>query len=145
MNARSSPALRRVLMDSSAYYALTTDRDPNHAAAYSILTRFARESPRLFTTNLIVAETHALLLARLGHATAVRFLTELDRSSTVLIRVSAKDEQRARAIIYQYDDEDFSLTEATSFAVMERLHIAHAFAFDHHFTQFGVTILGPIP
>ncbi len=144
MNARSSPALRRVLMDSSAYYALTTDRDPNHAAAYSILTRFARESPRLFTTNLIVAETHALLLARLGHATAVRFLTELDRSSTALIRVSAKDEQRARAIIYQYDDKDFS-TDATSFAVMERLHIAHAFAFDHHFTQFGVTILGPIP
>jgi len=90
MNARSSPALRRVLMDSSAYYALTTDRDPNHAAAYSILTRFARESPRLFTTNLIVAESHALLLARLGRTTAVRFLTELDRSSTVLIRVSGR-------------------------------------------------------
>ncbi len=37
MNVRSFPALRRVRMDSSAYYALATDRDPNHAAAYAIL------------------------------------------------------------------------------------------------------------
>ncbi len=48
----------------------------------------------------------------------------IDRDDITIIRVSEADEQRAHEIIYQYDDKDFSLTDATSFAVMERLHIA---------------------
>jgi predicted nucleic acid-binding protein len=45
------------------------------------------------------------------------------------------------SIIYQYDDKDFSLTDATSFAVMERLRVPAAFTFDRHFAQYGFTVL----
>ncbi len=90
-----------------------------------------------------MAETRALLLSRAGRQVAATILAGIDRDDITIIRVSEADEQRAREIIYQYDDKDFSLTDATSFAMMERLHIAHAF--DHHFTRFGVTILGPSP
>ncbi|MGI8687765.1 MAG: type II toxin-antitoxin system VapC family toxin [Thermomicrobiales bacterium] len=86
-----------------------------------------------------------MLLSRAGRQVAATILAEIDGDDIAIIRVRETDEQRARAIIFQYDDKDFSLTDATSFAVMERLHIMHAFAFDHHFTQFGVTILGPTP
>jgi predicted nucleic acid-binding protein len=55
--------------------------------------------------------------------------------------VSLRDERRAREIIAQYDDKDFTLTDATSFAVMERLGITYAFTFDHHFTQYGFIAL----
>jgi predicted nucleic acid-binding protein len=48
----------------------------------------------------------------------------MERSATTVIRVRAVDEVRARQIIYRYDDKDFSLTDAISFAVMERLHTA---------------------
>ncbi|GFP36049.1 hypothetical protein HKBW3S43_01837, partial [Candidatus Hakubella thermalkaliphila] len=34
-----------------------------------------------------------------------------------------------------------SLTDATSFAVMERLKIPYTFAFDRNFTQYGLTVL----
>jgi predicted nucleic acid-binding protein len=39
------------------------------------------------------------------------------------------------------DDKDFTLTDATSFAVMERLGITYAFTFDHPFTQYGFIAL----
>lgn len=129
------------LVDTSAYFALTDSRETTHQAARVIATRLGTERWRLFTTNFIVAETHALLLARLGRDPAARVLQEIDRGSITIVRVTAADEQRARKIIYQYDDKEFSLTDATSFAVMERLKIPYAFTFDRNFTQYGLTVL----
>ena len=54
-----------------------------------------------------------------------------------------RDEQRARQIIVAYTDKDFTFTDATSFAVMERLRIGHAFTFDDDFRQYGFTTLTP--
>lgn len=132
-----------VLIDTSAYYAIADPDVAHHNAATTIMTWLAGASARLFTTNFLVAETHALILIRRGYAPALRALQDIERSSTTLIRVSVKDEQRARAIIEQYDDKPFSFTDATSFAVMERPGIAHAFTFDHHFAQHGFTLLTP--
>jgi predicted nucleic acid-binding protein len=55
--------------------------------------------------------------------------------------VTPADVRRAKAIIYQYTDKDFSLTDAISFAVMERLDIHLAFTFDRDFAQYGLTVL----
>ena len=75
---------------------------------------------------------------------AVRVLAELDAGSArAVIRAEEGDERRAREIIRRYADKDFSLTDAISFAVMERLGIDHAFAFDPHFAQYGVALLDP--
>jgi uncharacterized protein len=143
MSAGISSAAHRVFVDTSAYFALLDSRDARHTTAQAISTRLIRDSWRLHTTNYVIAEAHALILARLGRTLAAAFLKEIDRSNELLVRVSEVDEQRAREIIYQYDDKEFSLTDATSFAVMERLHIPFAFAFDHHFTQFGVALISP--
>jgi len=72
---------------------------------------------------------------------ATRFLRDMEHSPTTIVWVTPRDVQRARAIIYQYDDKDFSLTDATSFAVIERLRIPTAFSFDRHFAQYGLTVL----
>ncbi len=133
----------RVLVDTSAYFALVDPGDTNHASARAIAEQLTSERYRQFTTNFILAETHALLLARLGGAVAAREIQEIDRSATIVVRVSPKDEHRGREIIMQYDDKDFSLTDAVSFAVMERLGISQAFTFDKHFAQDGFSILTP--
>ena len=44
---------------------------------------------------------------------------------------------RAEDILAHYQDKTFSLTDALSFAVMERLGIQAAFSLDRHFAQFG--------
>jgi predicted nucleic acid-binding protein len=133
--------LRRVLIDTSAFFALTAPRDDDHHTALAIQQRLISERWRLYTTNLVLAETHALLLTRLGRIIALRTLQRIDHSTTTIVRISVADETRAREIISQYDDKDFSLTDATSFAVMERLRIPYAFTFDRNFTQYGLTVL----
>lgn len=139
-NRRTSQA-RRVFVNASAYFALLDNDDGSHAQALIIRNRLIAESWRLFTTSFVLAETHALLLNRLSQNIATRFLQDMEQSTTTLVGVTPADVQDAKAIIYQYDDKDFSLTDATSFVVIERLRIPYAFTFDRHFAQYGLAVL----
>jgi len=94
----------------------------------------ARQRRQLVTTNFVVAETHALILSRLGRALAARWLLTLTAG---VLRVTEEDESRAKAIIVTYHDKDFSYCDAVSFAVMERLNFLQALAFDVHFRQYA--------
>jgi len=132
-----------VLVDSAAYYALTNQESLQHQRAVAVIAQLAAEFRHLFTTNFIVAETHSLLLNRLGRDLAALVLRQIDQSTTTIVRVSATDEGRAREIITLHDDKDYSLTDAMSFAVMERLRIGEAFTFDRLFAQYGFIVLGP--
>jgi predicted nucleic acid-binding protein len=132
----------RVFVDTGAYFALAVQDDAHHSRARDLLRSLEPRGGRLFTSNFIVAELHALLLSRRGRELAARILDRVDRSSAHIERVGPDDEQRARQIIYQYDDKNFSLTDATSFAVMERLRIVTAFTFDRNFAQYGFQLLG---
>jgi len=60
-----------------------------------------------------------------------------------VIRATIDDGTRARAVIHQYRDKSFSLVDAISFAVMERLGIPEAFTFDHHVVHFGFRLAPP--
>ena len=143
MRPRTPVHARWALADTSAYFALAYSRESTSATALAISRRLRAERWRLFTTNFILAETHALLLARLNRSVAARVLSDIDRSPTTIVRATVEDEQRARAILAQYQDKDFSLTDTISFAVMERTGIGYAFTFDHHFAQYGFVVLQP--
>jgi predicted nucleic acid-binding protein len=101
-----------------------------------------RQGWQLHTTNFVVAETHALILARAGRDAALRALHRIDQSAQITIRIEEPDERRARAILERYHDKSFSLTDATSFVVMDRLGINQAFTFDRHFLQYGFEVVG---
>ncbi|HVX28934.1 MAG TPA: PIN domain-containing protein [Nitrolancea sp.] len=133
-----------VCVDTSAYFSVANIRDVNHHAARSILVDLVANRRRFVTTNFILAELHALLLTRINRSVAIQVLHEIDASQdTTVERVSEEDEQRAREIIVHYVDKNFSLTDATCFAVMERLGIAEAFSFDRNFAQYGWTLIQP--
>ena len=133
---------RRIFVDSSAYYAVSDLDDANHERAAALLHQLVAARRSTFTTNYVIAESHALHLSRLGYQAALRWLTGIvDDRATVIVRVSLRDEHRARDIIRAYDDKTFSLSDATSFAVMERLRISQAFSFDADFRQFGFVTL----
>ncbi len=57
------------------------------------------------------------------------------------MQVLPEDEAQAIDIVMRYRDKEFSLTDATSFVVMERLGLTDAFSFDNDFSQYGFRTL----
>lgn len=131
------PRSRRIFADTGSYVGIIHQDDQHHKEARRFLQSLAAQRYRHFTTNAILFETHALLLSRVGIPEAGEFLRRIRQSDTVIVRVSAQDEARAEEILFRYTDHDFSFTDASSFAVMERLHVSLAFAFDKHFPEYG--------
>jgi uncharacterized protein len=129
--------MNRVFVDTSGFYASLNRRDAYHRDAARLFRRAQRERWFLFTTNFVLAESHALVLARMGRDRAWSFLQAIVTGRTNVIRAEEADERRARAIIEHYQDKAFSYCDAVSFAVMERLEIQEAIAFDEHFRQYG--------
>jgi predicted nucleic acid-binding protein len=132
----------QVFIDTGAVYALIDGDDANHRAARRTLKTLKKRRLEPCLTNFVVAESHALLVARLDAALARRWLLG---NVWRVERVNEEDESRARAIIAQYADKRFTYTDATSFAVMERLGLKTAFAFDAHFRQYGFQVIGLAP
>lgn len=128
----------RIFVDTSAWYALAdpSERD-RHQRAQATMMRLIAAGSELHTTNYIVVETHALVLNRVRRDIAEHILDQFYTSATCIIRATEGDESRAREIIRRFQDKPYSLTNAISFAVMQRLHLETAWTFDHHFEEMG--------
>jgi len=126
--------MRQVFVDTGAFYAALNRKDQYHQEAAMLFDQAVAEEWRVLTSNFVVAETHALVLTRLGRDLAAEWLRSVPAD---VIRVTEQDEAKARRIIFGYQDKEFSYCDATSFAVMERLRIRSVMAFDPHFAQYG--------
>jgi len=135
--------LTELFVDTSAWYPLADTGHPDHAVLTSAMSARIRDGARIVTTNLVVAETHALLLRRGGRAPALRFLQEVLREP-VVVETSTPERER-HAIddwLVRFQDQTFTLTDAVSFAVMAERSIREALTLDHHFAVAGFT---PVP
>jgi len=120
--------------DTSAWFATVDPNDPNH----EIARRFMSAKPRLVTTNFVIDETITLVLKRLDYTRALRLGEQLWSGQLArIIYITRTDQQAAWQLFKRYRDKEFSFTDCTSFVVMERLRLTHAFAFDEHFDQIG--------
>ena len=130
--------MQEVFVDSGAWIALSSERDTHRKAAVQEYRRLADMPAVFITTNLVVAESYALIHRFGGHAAAVRFLQILGQSSRLQkVYSDPALEGEAEAQLIRYADQDFSFVDAVSFAVMRRRGITEAFAFDHHFQIAG--------
>lgn len=129
-------------MDTGAWVALADRDDDHHQEAASIYPELLRRYGRLVTSNLVVSEVYVILRRALGHREAMGFLERL-KASPRIEEVFSTDgmEEEAVSILKQYGDHDFSLTDAVSFALMQRRNMSTAFAFDRHFLTAGFVIL----
>jgi len=104
--------------------------------------KLLRYIPNLKTTNLVIAETYILIRRSIGHQPAIKFLESIAASPRVTkIYSDSILEETAESILQQYQDQDFSYTDAVSFVVMKQYGITQAFCFDKHFLAAGFTLI----
>jgi predicted nucleic acid-binding protein len=128
-----------VFVDTGGFFAALVAEDAHHAHAAHLFARSKREAWRLVTTNAVVYETHALLVNRVrnGRDVALAFLAAIDAGLAVAERVRVEDDRSAVKILRAHTDKGYSFCDTLSFAVMERLGIERAIAFDRHFHDYG--------
>lgn len=90
----------------------------------------------LLTTDHVLIETWGLLCYRGRRHVADLFWARLRSGLATVESVSLADLEAAWHIGETYPDQDFSIVDRTSFAVMRRLGIERAASFDHHFAIF---------
>lgn len=96
------------------------------------------------TTNLIVGEVWTLLRRRLGHQQTMALVDRLPTLPLLrLERVSSEIEAEAWAWLRVHDERPYSFVDATSFALMRKLRIREALAFDGDFAAAGFVELRP--
>jgi len=130
-----------VFVDPGAWFAYFVRRDPDHQAAVN----WAQENRQpLVTTDYVLDELLTLLKLRESHrlaAAAGEVL--LQQKVTRVERITETVFVAAWEVFRRYRDKGWSFTDCTSKAVMARLHIAQAFAFDTDFEEFGTIVRVP--
>lgn len=129
-------------MDTSAWYPLLLRAHPDHARVAAVLRGTLKSGERVVTTNLVLAETYALLLSRGHRLAAITFLETVRKAPNVVVTSTEEVEQRAlKNWLMPFEDQDFSFTDAVSFAVMQERGIGRAVTFDAHFATAGFDIV----
>lgn len=131
-----------LFVDTSGWYVLALSSEPEHRKASLALRSRVQKGVRVVTTNLIIAETHALLLRRINRNVALTYVREVRRSPNIVISSSPDYEEAAFSEwLEKFDDQNFSFTDGVSFAVMSDRGIREALALDHHFAMAGFAVI----
>ena len=121
-----------VFVDSSAWFAMLVKRDKNNARAKVIL----RDATDRITTDHVLVETWLLLNARYRQGAGDAFWAHLRAGAARVEKVLPADLEAAWGIGVAFPDQQFSIVDRTSFAVMERLSIDRAASFDDDFAVY---------
>jgi predicted nucleic acid-binding protein len=127
-----------IFVDTGAWLALADEDDTHHKNAASVFPSLLKMCKGLVTSNFVIAESYILILKELGHNAAIDFVDKINSSPRIIRVYSTPDlEREAEEILKNYADQDFSYTDAVSFAIMKRQKIKKAFCFDRHFQTMG--------
>lgn len=121
-----------LFVDTSIWFAAVDSSDRKNARAKAILS--AGEA--LVTTDHVLIETWTLLHQRVGQNVAEDFWERLRGGVAIIEPVGSADLEAAWQIGLAWRDQDFSIVDRTSFAVMQRLGIERAASLDGHFAIF---------
>jgi predicted nucleic acid-binding protein len=107
-------------------------RDRNNVRAKSVLQQFQER----VTSDHVVVETWLLLNSRNRREAAEEFWDRIRQGIARIEHVIPTDFETAWAIGEIFHDQEFSIVDRTSFAVMERLGITRVASFDDDFAVY---------
>ncbi|MCC7076901.1 MAG: PIN domain-containing protein [Acidimicrobiia bacterium] len=122
-----------MFVDTSAWYAAADSGDRSNRRAMQLLTEYAGE---MVTSDHVLIETWYLTWSRLGFAASERLVNGIRMGIARVEEARTADLEVASAIHEAFPDQAFSIVDRTSWAVMERLGIHDAIAFDRDFSVY---------
>lgn len=130
-----------MLLDTSGPMCFVDRRDHRHGDA---VTLFNAATVRV-THGYVLAEFVALGESRrIDRSTCLRFVDTIRRNSHVdVVFVDEALHDAGMRLLNQRPDKSWSLCDAVSFVLMDRLGLTDALTTDHHFDQSGFTRLLP--
>ena len=139
----SDEPTRMIFVDTGAWFAITVPSDPNYPYAKAWM---QKNQSSLLTTDYVIDETLTLLQARGEFQRAIALGEALFSGALTQIYYLTQDDiQVAWQTFRQFADKQWSFTDCSSKAMIEKFKCKEAFAFDHHFRQFGSVIVVPQP
>ncbi len=127
-------------VDTSFWIALRLKRDSHHEDAR----RLWGPRPPLLTTNHVIGEAWSFLRRRDGHASARAFVDKTEATPWLsIVRVDEATELDAWNWLRRHEERPYSFVDATSFALMRRLRLTEALAFDGDFSAAGFIEVRP--
>jgi len=124
-----------IFVDTGAWFATVVPSDSDYPVASNW---FSQNVETLITMNYVIDETLTLLRMRRENQRAIALGDSFFSGALATVHYLSKTEiQQAWQVFRQFSDKDWSFTDCTSKVVMASLNITQAFAFDHHFRQFG--------
>jgi uncharacterized protein len=131
--------MRRVFVDTSAWYDLFLPNSPSHTQVAEVM---RGQDAKYVTSTYVVDELVSLLTGRKGHAVAARAGSSIRSAPEIrLEHPDAAEEARAWRLFLDRPDKAYSLTDCLSFVVMKRLGVTEVVTTDSHFRQEGFTVL----
>jgi uncharacterized protein len=121
-----------LFVDTCIWYAAADTSDRSNVRAKAIL----RSGGALVTSDHVLVETWTLLHHRISRETAERFSDGLRSGVATIEPIGLADLEAAWEIGLAWRDQDFSIVDRTSFAVMRRLGIEDVASLDEHFAVF---------
>ena len=135
-----------LFIDTSAWVSYFDKSDKEHETFKACLTEVVTGTAwRLHTPDYIIDETVAFLRYHTNHTIACMVLDHFrDLSSAGLLVSHDIDQslrQRAESIFRQYQDQTFSFTDCTSFALCQAQDIRHVASIDSDFRILGLLLV----
>lgn len=121
-----------IFVDSSAWYAAARRGDRHNSRAKRLLAT----DERLVTSDHVLVETWRLIHHVISARAAEVFWDGLRSGIATIEQTTSADLEAAWAIGERFPDQNFSLVDRTSFALMERLGISRVISFDKDFAVF---------
>jgi uncharacterized protein len=131
-----------IFVDASFWIGRALPRDSRHDGARRL--EDSAHGRRLVTSVPVLGETWTILRRRLPHASSCRAIDAIRALPAIRIEhVDDALEDDAWTWLRIHDERRYSFVDATSFAIMRKLRIREALAFDGDFQAAGFVELRP--
>jgi predicted nucleic acid-binding protein len=132
---------KKIFVDSSAFIAFIDRASKHHYQAIDTFQKLAYEQCHLFSSNLILYDTHDRLLSEFGGATAKEFLSTILESNIKILQTTKGDTPSALKLLNFYSDREIKIIDFINAILMNKNGINQIFTFNYWSNLIGSTAL----